>query len=127
MGLRYKYDHPPLLAPGRHYLSLLELYELCVTAFPGNRDCEYKFRKVEEMVQQFLVEKIPCEMWVDGSFLTAKPDPDDVDIVVRLDFDVADNLTSGQRNLIDAANDLGYIDGIDSFVFVTYPRDHPLF
>ncbi|MBJ6124778.1 DUF6932 family protein [Microvirga splendida] len=127
MGLRYKYDRSPLLAPGRHYLTLEQLYGLCVARFPGNRDREHKFHKVEEMVQQFLIAEIPCEMWIDGSFLTEKPDPGDVDIVVKIGFDVSEALTSEQRQLVDAANDIVYIEGIDSFVFVAYPRDHEFF
>jgi hypothetical protein len=31
----FKYDHLPLLAPGRHYMSLPEIEALCVHRFDG--------------------------------------------------------------------------------------------
>lgn len=108
-------------------MSLPQVERMCVTAL-GNRPSRVKhFINLERFVQDFLVARIPCEVWVDGSFLTEKPDPDDVDIVALLNADVADALTSDQRALVDAANEPDYLPGIDSFVDTLYPRGHPLF
>ena len=77
----------------------------------------------------FTQHSIPCEMLIDGSFLTEKLRPSDIDVAVRLELDVADGLTSEQRDLIDKVNadDELFIDEVDGFVYISYPRDHVLF
>jgi hypothetical protein len=101
-----KFDHPPLLAPGRHFLSLQEIERLCVHPFQGQaRDRrERLFYAFEEMIQQLLIARLPCEVFVDGSFFTAKLDPSDVDCLVAIEHSVMQILTQDQRLLVDALN-----------------------
>ena len=40
-----------------------------------------------------------CELWVNGSFLTEKPEPSDLDVIVKFDYDVTLNLTADQKTL----------------------------
>ena len=127
MGAGLKFDHQPLLAAGRHYLDLSELQRIGVYAFAERAKRERLYYALEELVQRFLREGIPCEMWIDGSFLTEKPEPDDIDVAVKIDLDVSENLNASQRLLVDDANEAEYIQGIDSFVFVSYPRGHDLY
>jgi hypothetical protein len=122
-----KYDHPPLLAPGRHPLSVAEIERLCVFPFSTSKSRQKLFYAFEEMVQQFLRERMCCDFLINGSFLTQKIDPSDVDIAVRVDVDFHDSMTASQHVLVDAANNEGYISGIDSYVYVSYPRDHVLY
>lgn len=122
-----KFDHPPLLAPGRHYVDLVGVENLCVRAFDDRRAREALFFKFEEAVQAFARAMIPCEFWIDGSFVTRKMDPKDVDLAIKIDVEVSDALTPTQLALVDRANSEHFIDGVDSFVFVSYPRDHVLF
>lgn len=127
MGIGRKPDFTPLLAPGRHLMRLQEFYERFVR---GRRDesCrERLFLGLEELVQQFLRARIPCEFWVDGSFLTDKEQPDDIDVSIFVDLDVREGMSAEQEDLIEKANEMGYIGGVDSFVFVVYPRGHELF
>jgi hypothetical protein len=108
-------------------MSLQELRVLCVERFAPNPHRETLFNRLQDFVGRFHRADIPCEMWINGSFLTSKVDPSDVDLSVKIDLDVADNLSVTQRLLVDEANKAEYIIGIDSFVFTAYPRDHPLF
>jgi hypothetical protein len=124
--LRYKFDYPPLLAPGRHYMTLAQLERMCVHSFNYRPSREALFVNLERFVQDFLLAKLPCEIWVDGSFLTEKPDPQDVDVVAILDAEVAEALTPAQRVLVDTANEPDYLPGIDSFVDTLYPHGHPM-
>jgi hypothetical protein len=81
-----------------------------------------------QFVQRLVDAKIPGEIWVDGSFLTDKIDPKDVDVIVRIDGNaVYDNGTSEQRDAIDwvIANQKASLR-CDSYVLMEYPAAHPL-
>lgn len=128
MGVRgYKFDYAPLLPPGRHCLSLRRIAEICVSAFEENAWRRRLHLALEEFVFAFIQEHIRCDMLIGGSFLTAKPFPDDVDVAVELAFDLAEDLTPSQRRLVDTVNEEGYTDGIDGFVYTVFPRGHELF
>jgi hypothetical protein len=69
MGL-LKFDHPPLLAPGRHFMSLMDLQHLGVDRFiePASQaHRERLFYSFEDFYQRLLVSKIPCDVVVDGT------------------------------------------------------------
>jgi hypothetical protein len=72
----HKFDHPPLLAPGRHFMTL----SLCVYRFHGQarQRREKLFYALEELAQELLRVKLSCIAFADGSFLSEKPDPGDV-------------------------------------------------
>jgi hypothetical protein len=125
----HKFDHPPLLAPGRHFMTLNGIEALCVHPFNGTAPerREKLFYALEQLVQEILLVKLRCTAFVDGSFLTEKPDPSDVDVLINIDEDVMNNLSSDQRILIDALNMEHYIVFIDSLAFTTYHREHPYF
>lgn len=122
----HKFDHPPLLAPGRHIMTLAEIETLCVHRFTGTARSkrERLFYGLEELIQNLLQVRLRCSIFIDGSFLTEKQHPDDVDVLVNIDLDVMTNLTSEQRVLVDAINQLQYIVNIDSWAATSYPRGH---
>lgn len=130
MGL-VKYDHAPLLAPGRHYLSLPEIEALCVHRFDGAaRACREKiYYDLEDFIQKLLVARIRCDAFVDGSFLTEKPNPDDVDVWIATELGVFDTLSDDQYDLLRAINvdEPRLVPLVDSWSVTTYPRDHPFF
>lgn len=128
MGL-LKYDYPPLLAPGRHFLCLSDIEELCVSRFTES-DRAYReklFYSFEDFYQRLLVAKIPCDVVVDGSFVTEKPRQIDVDVKVYIDYDAHCNLDSEQQMLVDSINEEIYIDLVDSTAYIRYPREHECF
>lgn len=47
---------------------------------------------------------IEGEVWVDGFFLTGKPDPADSDVVLRLESDFVDRASATQRSVLDWLN-----------------------
>lgn len=127
--MAYKYDHPPLLAPGRHLLSLQEIHDLCVGRFSGvaRSHRERLYYSLEDFYQRLLVANITCDILVDGSFLTEKPEPEDVDIKVYIDVVAHDGLSDAQYILYSAITDGLNIPLIDSTSWVTYPLGHPDF
>lgn len=96
-------------------------------SFDDRRVREPLYYQFEEAVQEFNRAGIPCEFWLDGSFVTRKVDPKDVDVAIKIDVDVSDRLSDAQMALIERANSEDFLHGIDSYVFVSYPRDHHLF
>lgn len=127
MGVGKKFDYPPLLAPGRHTLSLSEIKAKCADAFPNSARRRHLLQCLEKFVQAYLTSGICCEIWLDGSFLTTKPDPSDLDVTVILDADVPDLLTEEQQRLIDDTSQSRFADDVDSFAFAKRRRDDPYF
>lgn len=129
MAASRKGDAPPLLAPGAHCVSLAELKALTVGRFePPHRDYrERLFLQLEEFVQRLLIAKIPGELSVDGSFLTEKPRPGDVDVVFVIDHDVSEALSADQDALIFEINSTVFVNSVDSLAIVRYPRGHQYF
>jgi len=120
----FKFDHQPLLAPGRHQMPLWQVEQLCVVGFPGSVIRPDLFRKLERFVAAFEAARIRCDMLVNGSFMTEKLEPSDVDVAVLLDPYVADNLDLRQEMLVDSVNDDMFIEGVDGFVETLFPLGH---
>ena len=125
MPVGKKYDHPPLMAPGRHYTTLEEIWEICVARFNEAGVRRNHYYRLEQLAQDLLIANIPCDIWIDGSILTEKMEPSDLDVTVIIDQDVNENLTDDQRQLVDRINSPEYADKVDSFVFVRLRRDDP--
>ena len=108
-----KYDYPPLLPPGRHHLTLSQLWELCVVDFRGNSRShrEKLYYVLEQLVQDLLLVRIRCNVSVDGSFLTKKPLPSDVDAIVTFPSEIASLFTPEQRELM-APRCLAWVGGL---------------
>jgi hypothetical protein len=124
--MAHKPDFPPLLPPGYHQLTLDLLKLLCADAFEGSERA-YLFYHLEQLVQDLLAMKLCCEIWVDGSFLTSKGNPSDIDVIIKFDYDVTANFTQDQKDFVDKLETGEYNTRIDSFVFTALPRDHPEF
>lgn len=124
-----KSDYTPMLAPGRHYVTLSDIECLCVSSFEGAaRDHrEQRFLGLEQLVQSLLGVKLPCQLIIDGSFFTQKPLPDDLDVVVSIDYDVSMALSEEQRQVIDLVNEENGFQHPDSTAFFNYPMDHECF
>lgn len=81
---------PPLLPPGFHDFDDDKVKLICVDAFPQSVRrsmlyCNYTqlmadLRSINNQFHCFL------EIWVDGSFTTEKPEPDDIDMLLVIDY-----------------------------------------
>ena len=122
-----KPDAMPLLAPGGHLVSLSEIHTRFVQGVRNEVHREKLFLGLEELVQRLLLAEIPCEFWVDGSFLTEKEFPDDIDIFILVDSDVNDSLDEEKTRLLLDIN-TGYSPiGMDAQVYTIYNRGHSHF
>lgn len=77
-----KPDYPSLLSPGVHQLTLPELHELAVKPFSGDIKRASLFHKLSLWEGEVKLSGIQGVMWIDGSFLTQKPGPEDIDCVM---------------------------------------------
>lgn len=121
-------EYPPLLDPGRHPMTIEQLRDTCVTAFPTSQTRARIMDGFEEVVGRLLVAGVHGEIWVDGSFVTEKKNPNDIDFVLRIQADVDENANEQQREAInflheDLRNDLW----CHSFVLIEYNEDDPRF
>jgi len=79
--------HDPLLDPGLHECTVGEIRERCVEDFRSGGAGNPKVRReimdrFEEFIAELQTFNTQFEIWIDGSFVTEKPQPNDVDIVI---------------------------------------------
>ena len=89
----------PISASGFHPLTLAELSAYFVEAFearyqPGRR---YMVGRLLAYLHDLAALGLGMEVWLDGSFTTRCPEPDDIDLVVLLTNQAVNNLTRAQQ------------------------------
>lgn len=124
MAAASKTEFPPLLGTGMHEMPLAHIRALCVEGFPLSTTRDGHMRGVEALCGSLSAALIPSHVWIDGSFLTQKIDPADVDLAVRLHFATLPNPSTEQIALIDRIQKKQFA-GCDSYVFIEYPQGHP--
>jgi hypothetical protein len=97
-----KQEYPPLLAAGFHRLDAQARQRLCADRFPYSTTRPRILKNVEAIVSDVNVQGIQGEIWVDGSFLTEKLNPDDADIALVIAATALRALTPTQRSYFDA-------------------------
>jgi len=128
---RHKQEFPPLLAQGFHQMTVDELRKLCVTNFPESKVRGDIMAGFETIYERAISVGIEGEAWIDGSFLTTKIDPGDVDFIVLADARFRDSGTPQQEEFIEwlISNE---DDPKKSFlchtdVVLLYPPDSPFY
>jgi uncharacterized protein DUF6932 len=76
-----KPDFPSLLAPGIHVHTLASIAALAVVPFPGDLRRPVLFAQFGRWASVVQAANVSLRVWIDGSFLTSKPLPDDIDCV----------------------------------------------
>lgn len=95
-----KPEFPPLLQEGFRAVSLTELEELCVTRFPLSRTRSKIFEGFRHVIDRIAACGMSYDLWLNGSFLTEKIDPADVDLVAWIPSHFYDDGTAQQRGAI---------------------------
>lgn len=117
-----KEEYPPLLDIGFHPKTLAELRILCVDGFNGKSNTRHEVMcGLEEVVEKLIEKSIVGNIWVDGSFVTQKNDPNDVDMLLAIDGNFYDNCSVEQRNIIDwVGSNLKVSHKCDSYAYMFY-------
>lgn len=128
-GPSSKPEFPPLLPVGFHPMSLDDLRQLCVDGFPLSGTRAAIMDGLEQVVGILRADQLAGELWIDGSFLTEKINPQDVDLALKLDDSFLAQCSQGQLDRINWFNDSPDLEGTyfcDSYVFAVYPEGHAL-
>ena len=117
-----------LLPPGRMRVTEDEFHSMFVEAFPASKVREQLF---DQWVRHRLAlqSMLPLQaQWIDGSFVTDKVDPGDVDLVCMFDgpaLDLVPPSTQAIAQLMLSGSSTKAIWGIDTYVLASYPEEHP--
>lgn len=108
-------------------MTLPDLRRACVDAFPLSRRRDPIMRSLEAMCLAISSALLQAEVWVDGSFLTQKIEPDDVDVVLVFS-ELAGGGTPEQQNIISRidAQDFQFPLRCDSYTCKQFPKGHAL-
>ena len=99
---------------------------MCVNAFPNSETRESIMRGLESVVQKLVEAGICGDLWIDGSFVTGKINPNDVDLLLHIKPDFYDTATHEQKRIIQWVNENLKGDYLcDSYVMYEYPKGDP--
>ncbi len=106
-------------------MTLVQLRTLCVTNFPLSARRDPIMRSLEVMCTALSIALVRSQVWVDGSFLTQKIEPDDVDVTVVIQSGAAG--TPEQQTALARVSNQDYKFPIkcDSYVHIEYSKSHP--
>jgi hypothetical protein len=96
-----KPEFPPLLPDGLHPMSLAAIEELCVIRFPLSMTRPAIMSGFRQTVKRIVDCGIGGELWINGSFLTKKIDPADIDFCAMIPCRYYDSGTPAQRDVVD--------------------------
>jgi hypothetical protein len=103
---RHKEEFPPMFPEGFHRMTMDELRKRCVDDFPKSSRRGMIMEGLERMIAKLVSTGLDdCELWIDGSFLTLKNEPDDVDFVLLAPAKFYDQGTEEQIELLDQLED----------------------
>jgi len=88
-----KKEYPALLEAGFHDMTLEDVSALCVTPFTNNRR-GHLFQNLITLLNRLSSLGLKASAWIDGSFVTEKPEPDDIDLVLILNSENLEALDS---------------------------------
>lgn len=117
-----------LLPPGRHRVTAEDFKAHFVTAFPTSKVRAPLYQRwLQHRVAMLSFVPI-LSQWIDGSFVTDKEDPGDIDLVTVMEASAYDALTPVQQLLLDAlmaGKATKAVWGMDSYAAFVVPPNHP--
>lgn len=124
-----KVDAPPLLRPGMHSLTFSELEHIAVTALPESPRRVELFTKLTAWADAVRLAGITGTLWVDGSFLTEKENPGDIDCILWNPRWVDPSLdTPSTRQLLEKLLDQAHAEALYNLDFyMESPAAHEVF
>jgi hypothetical protein len=105
-----------------------DLDRICVRRFVGSRTRRAIFDGFVALIKRLNEANIAGEIWVNGSFLTEKPDPNDVDILLQVSSAEYDSDPT-KRAAVDWVSDENrlHTHSCDAYKWIEYSTGHPLY
>lgn len=120
---------PPLLPAGFHDLDDSSIKSLLVEAFPKSVRRSMLYCNYIQLLEQLkqINHQVYCfsEVWIDGSFTTEKPEPDDIDILLVLDFNALNSLPETLKPLVSTLLNREYVKLNYNIDVLLLPENHP--
>lgn len=115
-----KIEYAPLLGAGLHNLSSDSRRRLCLERFPSSITRKKIYENVESLTATINSHAIKGIIWVDGSFLTEKLNPDDADILLLVGSDDYRHFSQPQRDFVERLSSQSLYDKyrLDNYVAV---------
>jgi len=125
----HKDEFPPLFPGGLHSVTMVDIRNICVNAFPDSLRRPQIMAGLDAIHLRLLGLEISGEMWVDGSFTTQKQEPDDVDVVVYTAAEYFDKGTQEQQDFLNWLSDdkdkVKALFSCHSAAIAYYPKSRP--
>lgn len=87
----------PILPAGFHDYSEIKLEKDFLNAFPGSLTRDKLVKGLNGYIDCLKAIQIPFEVWIDGSFVTNKMNPNDIDLLIVVSEQKINMLTSDQK------------------------------
>lgn len=97
----YKKEYEPLLENGFKQIGLWELDSLFLEPFGENIQRKYLIDRLNAYLSEVSYLGLNAEIWIDGSFTTHKPEPEDIDVVFLFDASEIDSLDERKAKLFE--------------------------
>ena len=121
-------DMPPLLPQGITSITVDWLREHCVSAFPLSSNRQEILSGFLRIVADLNSRLIPCDLIVDGSYLTEEIDPGDIDFAVCVSPQFYESCSEEQLTLLDWIGndvDIKRTHLCDCYLCVEYQESDP--
>ena len=86
-------------------MSLAEVQIRCVDEFDLSTTRKPLMEAFTQVLDCLSAANVTCEIWLDGSFVTAKINPTDIDFIAVVDSRLYDNGSDEVRGALDALVD----------------------
>jgi Family of unknown function (DUF6932) len=96
-----KEEWDPLLPLGFHDLDPADRHRLCVDRFPDSVTRPRILTNLEDVIARINHQGIGGQIWIDGSFLTEKLNPDDADVALVVTGTELRGMSGSQRRFFD--------------------------
>lgn len=123
------FDHLGHIKPDKIIpISLSEIESIFVTNFPSSETRLGLFNTlIDYLTALEMILKSPMHIFIDGSFVTKKENPNDIDLVVFIDYEIFnqnEEVLRGYRCNLKQRKLINYV-GIDAYIEKLYPFEHP--
>jgi hypothetical protein len=98
-------EFPPLWPQGFHELTLTDIEQKCLVPFALSSSRPDLMAALELVVEQLNAKRLAGVIWLDGSFVTEKINPRDIDFILVAESSVYDEANGEQLELLDGLTD----------------------
>lgn len=118
-------EYTPLHQAGFLDIPLSQLESTFLTPFEEKARRELLLKRFQVLLDKFNETGLKAEIWIDGSFATQKPDPNDIDIIFFVDGLEANKLSPDLQAILVELNNRSLSQiryNCDVFIF---PNNNP--